>query len=81
MNRADAKNIIVRMLMDKEWAKLGDRKIAEHVGVSSTTVLRMRQAMEGAGNLSRNSKRVTFVMAKRSRLMSAQIKTMNPQLL
>jgi urease gamma subunit len=51
MNRADARNIIIRMLMDKEWAKLGDRKIADHVGVSSTTVLRLRQAMEGAGQL------------------------------
>jgi urease gamma subunit len=57
MNRADAKNIIVRMLMDKEWAKLGDRKIAEHVGVSSTTVLRMRQAMEGAGQLIKKLKK------------------------
>jgi predicted transcriptional regulator len=37
--------------MDNEWAKLGDRKIAEHVGVSSTTVLRLRQAMEGDGQL------------------------------
>jgi urease gamma subunit len=51
MNRYDTKSIIVRMLMDKEWSKLGDRKIAEHVGVSSTTVLRLRQAMEGAGQL------------------------------
>jgi predicted transcriptional regulator len=51
MNQADTKNIIGRMLMDNEWAKLGDRKIAEHVGVSSTTVLRLRQAMEGAGQL------------------------------
>jgi DNA-binding transcriptional regulator YhcF (GntR family) len=51
MNQADTKVIIGRMLMDQEWAKLGDRKIAEHVGVSSTTVLRLRQAMEGDGKL------------------------------
>lgn len=51
MNRHDHKTIIVRMLMDKEWSKLGDRKIAEHVGVSSTTVLRLRQAMESTGQV------------------------------
>jgi DNA-binding transcriptional regulator YhcF (GntR family) len=51
MNQADTKVIIGRMLMDQEWSKLGDRKIAEHVGVSSTTVLRLRQAMEGDGKL------------------------------
>ena len=53
MNQADTKNIIGRMLMDQEWAKLGDRKIADHVGVSSTTVLRIRQAMEGDGKLAK----------------------------
>jgi chromosome segregation ATPase len=57
MNQADTKNIIGRMLMDNEWAKLGDRKIAEHVGVSSTTVLRLRQAMEGDGKLAKSSSR------------------------
>ena len=51
MNQADTKNIIGRMLMDQEWSKLGDRKIADHVGVSSTTVLRIRQAMEGDGKI------------------------------
>jgi urease gamma subunit len=51
MNQEDTRSIIGRLLMDNEWAKLGDRKIAEHVGVSSTTVLRLRQAMEGAGQL------------------------------
>lgn len=51
MNRGDTKNIIVHMLTDKEWSKLGDRKIADHVGVSSSTVLRLRQAMEGAGKI------------------------------
>ena len=53
MNQADTKNIIGRMLMDQEWSKLGDRKIADHVGVSSTTVLRLRQAMEGDGKLAK----------------------------
>jgi urease gamma subunit len=57
MNRDDAKNIIGRMLMDQEWAKLGDRKIADHVGVSSTTVLRMRQAMEDTGQLIKKLKK------------------------
>lgn len=51
MNRGDTRSIIVQMLTDKEWSKLGDRKIADHVGVSSTTVLRLRQAMEGAGKI------------------------------
>ena len=51
MNQEDTRSIIGRLLMDNEWAKLGDRKIADHVGVSSTTVLRLRQAMEGAGQL------------------------------
>ena len=53
MNQADTRSIIGRLLMDNEWSKLGDRKIAEHVGVSSTTVLRQRQAMEGAGQLTK----------------------------
>ena len=57
MNRDDAKNIIGRMLMDQEWAKLGDRKIADHVGVSDTTVLRMRQAMEDTGHLIKKFKK------------------------
>jgi DNA-binding transcriptional regulator YhcF (GntR family) len=51
MNQDDTRSIIGRLLMDNEWAKLGDRKIADHVGVSSTTVLRLRQAMEGDGKL------------------------------
>jgi hypothetical protein len=51
MNQEDTRSIIGRLLMDNEWAKLGDRKIADHVGVSSTTVLRLRQAMEGDGKL------------------------------
>jgi predicted transcriptional regulator len=51
MNQADTRSIIGRLLMDNEWSKLGDRKIADHVGVSSTTVLRLRQSMEGAGQL------------------------------
>lgn len=48
---SDTKLIIGRMLMDTEWSKLGDRKIAEHIGVSKNTVLRLRQAMEGEGKL------------------------------
>ena len=55
MNRADTKIIIGRMLMDQEWSKLGDRKIAEHIGVSATTVLRLRQAMEGEGKIAKSS--------------------------
>jgi DNA-binding Lrp family transcriptional regulator len=51
MNQADTRSIIGRLLMDNEWSKLGDRKIADHVGVSSSTVLRQRQAMEGAGKI------------------------------
>ena len=57
MNQADTKNIIGRMLMDQEWSKLGDRKIADHVGVSSTTVLRIRQAMEGDGKIKKANTR------------------------
>jgi AraC-like DNA-binding protein len=55
MNQDDTRSIIGRLLMDNEWAKLGDRKIADHVGVSSTTVLRLRQAMEGDGKLEKAS--------------------------
>jgi hypothetical protein len=55
MNQEDTRSIIGRLLMDNEWAKLGDRKIADHVGVSSTTVLRLRQAMEGDGKLEKAS--------------------------
>lgn len=68
MNQADTRSIIGRLLMDNEWSKLGDRKIADHVGVSSSTVLRQRQAMEGAGQITKATKKTVVRNGKEVRI-------------
>ena len=44
--RADIRRAIETLLKDEEWAEWGDRRIAEHVGVSHPTVASVRRELE-----------------------------------
>jgi polyhydroxyalkanoate synthesis regulator phasin len=54
MNFEDKRNIIKRMLADKEWGQWTNAQIAKHVGVSKMTVGRVKQQLEEEGNLKSN---------------------------
>jgi hypothetical protein len=51
MSEQDAKRNAERLLMDPEWSKMSDRMIAEKTGISDTTVLRIRHALQKAGKV------------------------------
>lgn len=51
MDMEDCRRNARRLLTDPEWCKISDRKIAELVGLSDTTVLRIRRALEDEGKI------------------------------
>lgn len=51
INFEDKRNIIKRMLADKEWGQWTNAQIAKHVGVSKMTVGRVKQQLEEEGKL------------------------------
>ena len=71
MDMEDCRRNARRLLTDPEWCKISDRKIAELVGLSDTTVLRIRRALEDEGKIEpKTSNRIKSASEKQEYLQA-----------